>query len=116
MILKLSIRGDCDDGKSAQSCALEDFLGSDGVNNLLSFYSIGPLKRALYPDEGSSKSRIFDNDEFIDLIRRVQIPYYEEARQYFNKGEVVEYYSDNHEYAPYLPHILKKIIEDNQTT
>ena len=104
----------CDDRSCGNSMPLKKFLGVDGLSYLLAFYSLGPLKTFPLPNEFRSKNRIFNNDEFIDFIRRVQIPYYEEARQYFNKREVLEDYSDSNEYYPYLPHILKKIIEENQ--
>lgn len=111
---KIIHQRDCDDRTCGNSMPLKKFLGIDGLSYLLTFYSLGPLKTLPLSKEFRSKNRILNNDEFIDFIRRVQIPYYEEARQYFSKREVLEDYSDSNEYYPYLPHNLKKIIEDNK--
>jgi hypothetical protein len=58
-----------------------------------------------------SQRVILNIDEFVDLIRRVQIPCYEEARRKFAKFGVIESYSDSSEVSPYFPDILKIITE-----
>lgn len=90
------------------SAALEDFLGENGLVYLQTFLSIGPIKHLL--GQGSHCS-VSDLDEFVDFMRRVQTPYYEEARRYFSKRRVLEHFSDSNEYGPYIPEQLREIIQ-----
>lgn len=77
----------CAGGNRGESSHLEMFLGVNGLAELLSLVDFGPIGRDF--DEGDSPG--FKNSrEFVDFVRRVQISYYEEARQYFNEPEVVE--------------------------
>ncbi|MDD2881100.1 MAG: hypothetical protein PHQ58_11740 [Rhodoferax sp.] len=98
----------CDSKSYLSSTALNHFLGVNGLVYLTSFLSIGPIKKITC--QGSSKV-ILNIDEFVDFIRRVQIPYYEEARRKFAKFGVIENYSDSSEVSPYFPDILKIITE-----
>lgn len=88
------------------SAALRDFLGSNGLAYLLSKLSVGPIRKKI---GGESYCSIADLDEFVDLIRRVQTPFYEEARRKFGKGEILEDHSTNNEALPYFPEQLMKI-------
>ena len=54
------------------------YLGPEGLTQLLAFLSLGPL---LGPSD--AMPRVRDFDEFVDLLRRLQVPYYEEARPHF---------------------------------
>ena len=96
----------CDLDDHHASADLQEFLGEKGLTYLLSHLSLGPviLRRG-------SKSRCdaADLDEFVDLIRRVQTPYYEEARGKFSNTEFRDAYSDANEVLPYLPDELKRI-------
>lgn len=94
----------CDISAYSASAALQDFLGVNGLVYLTSFLSLGPLKKTSY-------SNVANNDEFVDFIRRVQIPYYEEARRKFTDPQVLEWHSDSNEVAPYFTEGLKRIIE-----
>ncbi len=89
------------------SKALKDFIGEDGLTSLLSMLSLGPIKLM---DSQESYSKIVDTDKFIDLIRRVQIPYYEEARRHFHESALLEEFSDSNEVYPYVSEELKRII------
>ena len=51
-----------------------------------------------------------DFDEFVDFIRRVQTPFYEQARRHFSNEDVLDEYCDSNEHLPYLPEELKDII------
>lgn len=97
----------CDDRGYSFSAALKDFLGVNGLIYLTSFLSIGPLKKSI--GQGS-RFGITQPDEFVDFMRRLQTPYYEEARTKFSSRDVLEWYSDSNEVAPYSPDSLKKII------
>ena len=105
---KIIHQSKCDDKSYRSSEALRTFLGEDGRNYLLSFLSIGQIKINLGQ---VSSSRVKDMDEFVDFFRRVQTPYYEEARRRFNESELLDYFSDSNEFNPYTEEALKEIIE-----
>ena len=69
--------------------------------------SLGPIKanhgRPSYCD-------IADMDEFVDLIRRVQTPHYEEARRRFANVDLLEDFADSNEISPYTQAGLKAIV------
>lgn len=94
----------CDRKDFAASAPLADFLSTEGLTRLLSVLSYGPLKEGPNPGVGSI-------DEFVDFVRRCQVPYYEEARRKFREQTVQEYYADANEVLPYRPDSLQKIIE-----
>lgn len=98
----------CDADEYPLSTDLESFLGENGRSKLLSILSVGPIKINIGQ---TSRSNIKDLDEFADLFRRLQLPYYEEARIKFHNRELLENYSDANEYFPYRIEELKKIIE-----
>lgn len=103
---KIIHQGNCDDKSYHLSAALEDFVGIDGLAKLLAFLSVGPLKAA----QGQSTRVTGNLDELVDFIRRVQTPYYEEARQRFSEDEVKQDFCDSNEVAPYLQSRLKSIV------
>lgn len=88
---------------------LNDLLGEDGLALLLSMLSLGPIKKHIgqppYCDVANT-----DMDSFVDLIRRVQTPYYEQARRVFGKQNLLDDYADVNEVQPYTPEELQKII------
>ena len=60
-------------------------IGIDGLTNLLSWLSRGPVDGGGHPDV------VFEDlDGYVDLARRLQTPYYEEARRRFREQEVRE--------------------------
>ena len=101
----------CDDKSFSCSQELAEFTGEAGLNTLLSLLSDGAIKNNLYgqPTGVGVKSV----DEFTDLFRRVQVPYYEEARTKFNDADVLNDFSDANEKYPYKPEVLKRIISGN---
>ena len=102
----------CDNDRSyIASSALEDFLGENGLSNLLSKISLGPLIKVLRKE---TYTQISDFDEFVDFFRRVQTPYYEEARKYFKTEQTRDNYRDWDESSTYFPENLKKIIHLNE--
>lgn len=94
----------CDDGKHHSSGALRDFLGADGLAKLTSMMSYGPLK-------GDEPGKLQHLAEFTDIFRRMQLPYYEEARQNFNLDSVRDDFSGATEVRPYMQDCLKDIAE-----
>ncbi|MFC0112277.1 hypothetical protein [Kibdelosporangium aridum] len=98
----------CDPGSSEgyhSSLDLKLFLGPNGLAMLLSWLSIGPLKG------GGSAPQVENMDEFVDFVRRVQTPYYEEARSRFDEEKTHHWLGDANEYHPYLPETLRRIAD-----
>jgi len=104
---KIIHQGQCDQRDFHSSAALNDFLGIEGLTNLLSFLSLGPIKKQIGQ---TPHCGIIDFDEFVDFFRRVQTPHYEEARRAFGNHELLEWFSDSNEVGPYLPDRLRDII------
>lgn len=95
----------CDDNEASHSAALADYLGADGLTRLMAFLSYGPLRSE------STPAGPRDMNEFADLVRRLQVPYYEEARVHFSNYDVRENRSDWNEHKPYMVDELKKLAE-----
>ncbi len=104
-------KGSCDNNRDVYNLSWEIHwcLGNDGLSNLLSLLSAGPL----IASAGADSSKIFEKHlpHFVDLMRRLQIPYYEEARQKFTNPDVLDEFSDANEVAPYQKESLLKIIK-----
>lgn len=98
----------CDDKDLQSSLPLADLVGPAGLAKLLSFLSYGRLDQL--KETGARPNRIGDIDEFVDLIRRVQTPFYEQARPLFSLAEVQESMADWNEVAPYLPNELERLV------
>jgi hypothetical protein len=98
----------CEDITKHPSMSLEIFLGEDGVQYLLTFLSIGKIKKNIGQ---SSKWSVKDMDEFVDFFRRVQTPYYEEARTKFGVAQLLNDLFTENETGPYLEGQLKNIAE-----
>jgi hypothetical protein len=106
---KIIHQSDCDLDDHDCSSALRDFLGLDGLNLLLSHLSPGPVRKHF---ESAPRADIPDLDEFVDFIRRVQFPYYDQARRLFNHPKFLDDFYDAGELNPYRPETLKRIAED----
>lgn len=99
----------CDPGNQAgytHSMGIDSYLGLEGQQWLLGLLSAGPLKG------GPSRAQVSDFNEYVDLFRRLQTPYYEDARRRFSDQEVREKLSDANEIYPYLPEVLDRIVRD----
>lgn len=97
----------CDDNITYPfSLDLANFLGVNGLSALTSMLSSG-----IYNIYDLKKIEL---NSFVDLFRRCQVPYYEEARKYFSTIETKEFLGNDNETHPYYPDVLKKIIEINQ--
>ena len=87
------------------SLPLEEFLGADGVALLLSWLSWGPVDGGGHPDVA-----LQDLDDYVDLFRRLQTPYYEQARHRFREPDVHESLVGVNPQYPYLPSTLAKVV------
>lgn len=88
---------------------LKNLLGTDGLSRLLSYISLGPF---LSQPGTSSTPGPADKDKFVDLVRRIQLPYYEEARRYFSRKELVDRMIDDNEMSLYRVERLRETIEE----
>lgn len=97
----------CDhDRRYSMSLPIESFLGDDGKVLLLSLIDPGPDFREEYRDH------IADMRLFLEFFRRVQLPYYEEARIYWDKARSDGYFAGANEIWSYLPENLKTLTEE----
>lgn len=85
--------------------SLESFLGDHGKVELLSLLDPGPYHMPNF--------RLFVTDirKWKDIFMRLQLPYYEEARRYWNRATSDGYFGDVNEIAIYTPEYLKRMIE-----
>ncbi|TBL44260.1 hypothetical protein EYA84_02120 [Verrucosispora sp. SN26_14.1] len=98
----------CDPGSRSEyreSLELSNFLGGTGVALLLSWLSMGPVRGV------PETNRVGDFDKFVDLFRRLQVPWYEEARPHFQEEETQHWLGDANEYFPYIPDTLQRTAE-----
>ncbi|MCE5234416.1 MAG: hypothetical protein ABFC67_06945 [Mizugakiibacter sp.] len=100
---------DCDQKDHTSSAALKDFLGPQGLSYCMTFLSAGPIIHNL---SGSSDQPQPNLSEFADFVRRVQVPYYEQARRSFANPELLSDFSDWNEFGPYIPDELERIARD----
>ena len=85
------------ENKSLSDMHLSDFIGSDGLVTLLSHIEFNDVK---------------DNSELVEIIRRLHVPYYEEARKYHHVAEENDFFSGENEVTRYLQDTSKYIIEN----
>ena len=97
----------CDDDTYPSSAPLENFLGPDGLVRLTSFLSLGPIMGALGQRRTSG---VEDLDGFVDFVRRVQVPGYEEARRRYDDPDVIQRFSDATETYPYLQEAIRALM------
>ncbi|MFB6230476.1 MAG: hypothetical protein ABEL04_04895 [Salinibacter sp.] len=97
---------DCLQDDHLLSTSLARMTGMLGMTKLLSYLSLGPYHNG---EGGERKPRDFD--EFVDFFRRLQVPYYEEARLYYDQEEALHMMGGANEYAPYLPRKMRRLIE-----
>ncbi len=83
---------------------LSDFVGVDGLAHLLGLVSLGALRR-------SSMMGVKDMNEWVDLVRRLHTPHYEEARRRFDDEELRDQYSRSTSAAPYLQRSLLSMLQ-----
>jgi len=85
---------------------LSSFLGAPGLQLFLSMLDVGPLldpSAADRPPEPEMRS-------FVEAIRRLHLPYYEEARQYIADAHSDGCFDDQNEVSVFLPETCKAII------
>ena len=97
----------CDhDRRYSMSLPLESFLGDEGKVHFLSMIDPGPDFREDY------REHIADKRLLLETFRRLQLPYYEEARLYWDKAKADGYFDGANEIWTYLPRTLKSLVEE----
>jgi hypothetical protein len=102
-------KGECDPQARSgftHNLELSSFLGADGATMLLSWLSLGPLRGS-----AADMPHVGNFDQYVDLFRRVQIPWYEEARTRFRDDDVQHWLGDANEYYPYMPDVLQQVVD-----
>jgi len=86
------------------------FLGTNGLQLFLAMLDVGPIldpqRKGLTAPEMAS---------FVDTMRRLQIPFYEEARRYFSDAHADGYFNDQNEVSIFLPKTCEAIIKRYET-
>lgn len=96
----------CDNDKSFfSSSALPDFLGPLGLVRCLAKIDVGP-----YHDREYDGHMVRDLREWTEFMRRLHLPFYEEARGYWSRASG-DYFQDVNEVRIYMPDYLKAMIE-----
>lgn len=101
------IHRDTCDRQSMGSSALDRMLGPDGLVHLTAWLSLGPIKAAMGQGKPVPPR---DLDEFVDLVRRLHVPGYEQARERYRAPDVQEDYADAGESLPYLQESIAHLI------
>jgi hypothetical protein len=102
--------GDCYKYANHLACAdshIDGFLGPFGLQRFLSMLDVG---RVLDPS-GEAFPAPPEIRSFTDTIRRLHIPFYEEARLYFNEIVADGEFSDYNEVTVFSPDTCRQIIE-----
>ena len=96
----------CDNDSSyCYSASLVDFVGDRGLAALLYILDSGLSYEFEY------RERINNVGDFLELFRRIHMPYYEEARFYFKEAYMDGYFEGASQIWSYLPSTLKNNIE-----
>lgn len=85
---------------------LSYYLGASGLANLLTFLDMGDK---IDPD-ARHVPRVKDLREFVELFRRLTIPYYEEARLYWASALDDGFFEGANEISIYQPDALQNLI------
>ena len=78
------------------------FLGPSGLAYALSMLSPGPIN-------GGIAVQVADFNGFVDLVRRTQTPWYEEARPYWRTEDTQHWFAGGSDIRPYESEVLERI-------
>jgi hypothetical protein len=88
-----------------QDMHLDEFVGADGLAHLLTLLDLGQV------DPDDSGPQVKSTRELAEVIRRLHVPRYEEARLYWSEATQDGYFAGANEVWPYLQDTLNGIIE-----
>jgi hypothetical protein len=98
---KIIHKSRCDHEDEYASLPLSMVTGNEGLAKLQSWISKGPASE-------SESIEVKSTNEYVDFFRRVQLPYYEEARQIFGDKEV-------RDWSEYAPENMRRLIEKKRS-
>jgi hypothetical protein len=87
---------------------LHYYLGAEGLQRFLAELDVGDM---IEPDVARRKVSVGDMPSFVDTVRRLHIPYYEEARTYFHAAREDGWFGGTNEAAIHMPDYNLQIIE-----
>ena len=99
----------CDPDEYPATTKLTDFLSSVEHSNSL-IHILGFLDNGVAIQKEFKGVNVENIREYVEFIRRVTLPYYDEARQYWNDAILEGAFGGYNEYIIYTPEILQKII------
>lgn len=85
---------------------LEEYVGASGLIVMLAFLDPGPLLARKYKGP-----EVRDVRDWVEIVRRLHLPYYEEARLYWRRAASDGLFEDANEVSPYSADALKTIIQ-----
>lgn len=86
--------------------SIDRFLGSEGFARLLGFLDPGEY---LEPEYCGPRVNIRD---FTELVRRLHVPHYEEARLYWGRASEEGWFEGMHQGNTFGPDLLKRLVEE----
>jgi hypothetical protein len=89
---------------------LREVVGDNAYAFIYKHLDVGPYHSPKYQEPS-----IVDFRQYTDLMRRLTLPYFEEARQWWNEASVDGYFSGENEILIYRPDNLKRMIEHYST-
>jgi hypothetical protein len=95
----------CDRNDRKSNMPLSYFLGPDGLAVLTSMLSYGIVHTT---NRSESAPPVPELNQFVDFLRRVQIPGYEEARDWLQSREAYDDLNDANEVYPYVQSSLSR--------
>jgi len=94
----------------SSSSSLDNYTGPNAQAYLYRFLDFGE-----YHDPDNTGPKLKDIREFVNLMRRLTIPYYEEARRYFGETKYRDMLAGGaNEILMFTPAFLKQVIEECQ--
>lgn len=88
--------------------SLDGIFGSQQMANLYRFIDLGPI----HDPKGVRPPKARDLREYMELVRRLTIPHYEEARLYWDKAKQNGFFEGANEIWVYLPNNLRDLIQE----
>ena len=99
----------CYESKRKPGLQLDEYMGSEGLVRLLYFLDH-------FSDEDDRGPWVQSAREFTELVRRLRLPYYEEARQYWHRAKTDGFFADFGDIRPYTQETLQAIIKKYEVT
>lgn len=101
--MKSSPRGNCYKGYSG-TIQLNHLIGEHGIVQLLSLLDPGE-------DFCDYRPRVENVRKYAEIFRRLSVPYYEEARLYWDEAKADGFFDGANEVWTFLPEHLKELCE-----